>query len=90
MLHLANDYSAAGRHAEAIKLAEQTLALRKQKDGPANPEYDWRHAEPVDHLSLFWSTSSRPCGSVRRRCRWPSQPSDPTTRSRSISCTTWP
>ena len=40
-VHLGNTYTALGRHAEALKLREQTLALRKAKLGADNPDtYD--------------------------------------------------
>ena len=38
MNNLANGYSALGRHAEALKLREETLALRKAKLGPDHPD----------------------------------------------------
>jgi tetratricopeptide (TPR) repeat protein len=38
MNNLAISYAALGRHAEAIKLCEQTLALRKARLGPDHPE----------------------------------------------------
>jgi tetratricopeptide (TPR) repeat protein len=38
MHNLANSYSAAGRHEEALQLREETLALRKAKLGPDHHE----------------------------------------------------
>ena len=38
MNNLANSYSALGRHAEALKLREETLALQKAKLGPDHPD----------------------------------------------------
>ena len=38
MNNLANSYDALGRHAEALKLREETLALRKAKLGPDHPD----------------------------------------------------
>ncbi len=37
MIDVANSYAARGRHAEAVKLREQTLALAKAKLGPDHP-----------------------------------------------------
>ena len=37
MNNLANSYAALGRQAEAVKLDEETLTLRKAKLGPATP-----------------------------------------------------
>ena len=34
-------YAALGRHAEALKLGEETLALRKAKLGPDHPDTLW-------------------------------------------------
>ena len=38
MNNLAASYTALGRHAEALKLREETLALRKAKLGPDHPD----------------------------------------------------
>jgi tetratricopeptide (TPR) repeat protein len=38
MSNLANSYYAVGRHAEALQLREQTLALQKPKLGPDHPD----------------------------------------------------
>src|SRR5262249_7987328 len=38
MKHLANSYQALGRHAEALKLREEALALQKAKLGPDHRE----------------------------------------------------
>jgi tetratricopeptide (TPR) repeat protein len=38
MHNLANSYKALGRHADALKLGEQTLALMKAKLGPDHPD----------------------------------------------------
>ncbi len=38
MNNLANSYAALGRHADALKLREETLALRKAKLGPDHPD----------------------------------------------------
>ena len=38
MSNLADSYDALGRHAEALKLREETLALRKAKLGPDHPD----------------------------------------------------
>ena len=38
MNNLAVSYEALGRHAEALKLGEETLALRKAKLGPDHPD----------------------------------------------------
>ncbi len=38
MNNLAISYAALGRHAEALKLREETLALRKAKLGPDHPD----------------------------------------------------
>ena len=38
MNNLAASYSALGRHAEALKLREETLALMKAKLGPDHPD----------------------------------------------------
>ena len=38
MNNLANSYAALGRHAEALKLREETLALMKAKLGPDHPD----------------------------------------------------
>jgi tetratricopeptide (TPR) repeat protein len=38
MMNLALSYATLGRHAEAVKLHEQTLALRKTKFGPDHPD----------------------------------------------------
>ena len=38
MNNLAVSYAALGRHAEALKLREETLALRKAKLGPDHPD----------------------------------------------------
>ena len=38
MHNLAISYAALGRHAEALKLREETLALRKAKLGPDHPD----------------------------------------------------
>ena len=38
MHNLANSYDALGRHADALKLHEETLALSKTKLGPDHPE----------------------------------------------------
>ena len=38
MNNLANSYAALGRHAEALKLREETLALQKAKLGPDHPD----------------------------------------------------
>ena len=37
MNNLANSYDALGRHAEALKLYEETLALRKPSSAPTTP-----------------------------------------------------
>jgi tetratricopeptide (TPR) repeat protein len=60
MNNLANSYDTLGRHAEALKLHEETLALRKAKLGPDHPDalmsmmtlansyyYVGRHAEAL-------------------------------------------
>jgi hypothetical protein len=41
MNNLAVSYAALGRHAEAVKLGEETLALRKAKLGPDHPDTLW-------------------------------------------------
>ena len=38
MNNLANTYRYLGRHAEALKLHQETLALRKAKLGPDHPD----------------------------------------------------
>ena len=38
MNNLANSYADLGRHADALKLHEETLALRKAKLGPDHPD----------------------------------------------------
>ena len=38
MNNLANSYAAAGQHDRALKLLEETLALRKAKLGPDHPD----------------------------------------------------
>jgi tetratricopeptide (TPR) repeat protein len=38
MSNLANSYDALGRHADALKLREQTLALQKTRLGPEHPD----------------------------------------------------
>ena len=38
MNNLANSYSELGRNAEALKLREETLALRKATLGPDHPD----------------------------------------------------
>ena len=37
MMGLANSYGAVGRTADALKLGEETLALRRAKLGPDHP-----------------------------------------------------
>ena len=55
MNNLAISYSALGRHREALKLREETLALRKTKLGP-------------DHPNTLWSmTTSHICLAASRR-----------------------
>ena len=86
---LANSYQALGRHAEALKLHEETLALRQARLGPDHPDtlhsmnglaYSYhalgRHAEA---LKLHEETLAR------RRPGWA-----PTTPTRSGACSAWP
>ena len=68
MNNLANSYAALGRHAEALKLREETLALRKAKLGPDHPDTlrsmaTWPSATPPS------AGTPRPSSSARRR--WP-------------------
>ena len=43
MHNLAISYAALGRHAEALKLCEETLALMKAKLGPDHPRHAHKH-----------------------------------------------
>ena len=38
MINLASSYADFGRHADALKLREETLALQKAKLGPDHPD----------------------------------------------------
>jgi tetratricopeptide (TPR) repeat protein len=59
MHNLANSYSAFGRHADALKLREQTLALMKVKLGPDHPD------TLVSMNNLAWSLATAPDEDLR-------------------------
>ena len=50
MNNLADTYSALGRHADALKLREETLALRRAKLGPDHPDTLITMSELVGNL----------------------------------------
>ena len=89
MHSLANSYAALGRHAEALKLNEETLALRKAKLGPDHPDT----LRSMNNLANSYAALGRHAEALKLHeetlaLRRPS--SAPTTPTRSRACTTWP
>ena len=68
MNNLAVSYAALGRHAEALKLHEETLALRKARLGPDHPDT----LASMSNLAISYEDLGRPprpSSSARRRWR---------------------
>ena len=59
MDNLANSYAALGRHAEALKLREETLALQKAKLGPDHPDTLIEHERPRRTATPPWAGTRR-------------------------------
>jgi tetratricopeptide (TPR) repeat protein len=55
MNNLANSYDNLGRHADALKLREETLALRKAKLGPDHPDT----LSSMDNLAISYAAVGR-------------------------------
>ena len=68
MNNLANSYHALGRHADALKLYEETLALRKAKLGPDHPDTLTSMNNLADQLRRPRPARRGPASSTRRRC----------------------
>ena len=71
MNNLANSYAALGRHAEALKLHEETLTLRKAKLGPDHPDTLASMGNLADSLVAGRSAGPRPCRSSTTACASP-------------------
>ena len=70
MNNLAGSYAALGRHADALKLREETLALRKAKLGPDHPDTLWS----MNNLaSATHAPAGTPTPSSSSRRRWRSK-----------------
>ena len=69
MNNLANSYDALGRHADALKLHEETLALRKAKLGPDHPDTLTSMQDLAWQLLRPGPARRRPRSSSRRRSR---------------------
>jgi hypothetical protein len=61
MMGLANSYCALSRHAEALKLREETLALRKAKLGPDHPDT----LESMSALATSYAAVGQPADALR-------------------------
>ena len=85
MNNLAVSYAAVGRLAEALKLHEETLALRKAKLGPDHPDTLASMNNLANSYAGRRPARRGPASSARRRwrCRRPS--SAPTTPTRSAA-----
>ena len=78
MNNLAESYQALGRHAEALKLHEETLALMKAKLGPDHPHTLMSMNNLANSYAALGRTP-RPSSSARRRWRCGKPSSAPTT-----------
>ena len=68
MNNLAESYQALGRHAEALKLHEETLALQKAKLGPDHPD-TLMSMNTWPSATRPWAVTPRPSSSARRPWR---------------------
>ncbi len=82
MSNLASSYHAAGQNDRALKLFEETLALRKAKLGPDHPDT----LRSMNNLAVSYyaaGQNDRALKLSRRRWRCRRRSSDPTTPTRS-------
>ena len=63
MSNLANSYADLGRHAEALKLREETLALQKAKLGPDHPDT----LSSMDNLAISYADLGRHADALKLR-----------------------
>jgi serine/threonine protein kinase/tetratricopeptide (TPR) repeat protein len=63
MNNLANTYTILGRHAEALKLREETLSLRKAKLGPDHPDT----LRSMDNLAVSYDALGRHAEALKLR-----------------------